>query len=257
MLYSGGLLTPTSSKDLLPRPWALRRQRPLGLLAVLFSVLVGQGFSLAASFVDPQIPDREYSTGLGYDKGKVVPIERLITHDNGCYRVEHTDSTGLRLVTRIDRKTMRTIRVEKFRHGQPTLTETFDSTGVLVVDERTKKTRRFRYRGMLYDRHTLSEVFRGFPFDRQQSVEFPLCVPEWGIITAVVSFDKKEIIETDIGRSECYKMTMRPKGVAGWLYTKRFYFWYETGPRHRLLFYSDSDGRMTKIKSISTAVAHG
>jgi len=47
---------------------------------------------------------------------------------------------------------------------------------------------------------------------------------------------------------ECYKLTMAPKGLVGWLYNKRFYFWFETGPGHRLILYGDSDGRVTKIQ---------
>lgn len=214
----------------------------------LVVLLAAQAVGFAYLFQDPPIPNNEFSAYLAFEKGKVVPIERTITVENDCYRTEHTDTTGLRVISIVDRQTLGTVKVEKFRHGKPTLTVNCDSAGITVRDLRNKKTRRFRHPGPVFDRHTLWEVFRGFPFREGKSVEFPLLVPELGVITAVVRFDRKETIDTDFGTIECCKLTMAPKGVVGWMYGKRFFFWYETGAPRRLVLYGDSDGRVTKLQ---------
>lgn len=202
----------------------------------------------ALSFQNPKIPNNEFTLYHAFEKGKVVPIERTIGIENNCYRTEHTDSTGLLVISVIDMQSLKTVKVEKFRWGKPTLRVVCDSTGIIVDDLQKNRTRRIHHSGPVYDRHTLWEVFRGFPFKDKKSIEFPLLVPELEVITAVVSLEKQELIETDFGKIECFKLKMAPKGVIGLLYSKRFYFWYSTIPPHSLIVYQDSDGRITKIQ---------
>jgi hypothetical protein len=202
----------------------------------------------AFSFHDPQIPNDELTLYHAFEKGKVVPIERKITVENNCYRTEHTDTTGLKVISFVDRQSLKTVRVEKFRHDKPTLRVVCDSAGITVEDLQKNRKHRFNHSGPVFDRHTVWEVFRGFPFLDKKSIEFPLLVPELSVVTAVVSLEKQEIIDTDFGRVECYKLTMAPKGVIGWFYNKRFYFWFSCIPPHLLILYRDSDGRETKIQ---------
>lgn len=222
-------------------------------LLIFFGV---QGLSLASYFHDPKIPNNEFTVYHAFEKGKVVPIERKITLENNCYRIEHTDTTGLLVISLIDTQSLKTVKVEKFRWGKPTLMVACDSTHIFIEDLLRNKRRRLSVRGPVYDRHTIFEVFRGFPFNEKKKVEFPLLLPdldfilgpELGVITAVVTLEKEEVIETLFGKIECYKLTMAPKGVIGLVYKKRFYFWYSTAPPHILILYEDSDGRVTKIE---------
>jgi hypothetical protein len=205
--------------------------------------------ALFLEFSDPQIPDGELSLYLATEKGIITPIERRITHSDSGYLTVHRDTSGLEVQSFVDCKTLKTIWVRKFRDGSLTLEERCDSIGVLVKDLAKNRARRFRHQGPVYDRHTLFEVFRGFPFAAGDREIFSLVVPEFRIIGAEAKLLGKERLKTPWGEEECYKLEMKPRGLIGFLARKYFHFWYSLKSPHHLVLYQDSDGREIRLQA--------
>lgn len=203
--------------------------------------------ALLVGFSDPRIPDQEVNLYLATEKGVTTPIERLITRTPEGYLTVHRDSSGLEVQGLVDLQTLRTIWVRKFRNGRQTLEVVCDPTRVVVKDLIKNRARDFPHSGQVYDRHTLFEVFRGFPFAAGGKYSFPLLVPEFRIIGAEVELTGRELLNTPWGEEECYRLEMAPRGLIGLLMRKRFYFWYSCRPPHHLILYKDSDGREVRL----------
>ncbi len=135
-------------------------------------------FLFRAGFGDPQIPDAENLVYRGYDDGNKT--SREVTHkvyDKGDYYYsthEHLDTTRIIVKCKIRKSDLSTMQVVKDRSGRFQLSVEPCSGGLLVKDASKSKEVKINHSGVFYDRHTLLDVFRGFPFENPQKIEFPL-----------------------------------------------------------------------------------
>lgn len=222
----------------------------MNVLAVLFVI--------TASFSDPHIPNGEKVVYLGYDQGTTREISHEV-YDNGdsYYSVhEHHDTTRIIVKCWVWASDLSTIKVIKDRSGQFQLGVEPIPEGILVKDGFKSKSSKVKHDGRFYDRHTLIEVFRGFPFDEPQTIEFPFFEANVGmVITGTCTYGGIHTIETDIGEFRCHKLTLGFKSklvetvykmlLAG----RSFDFYYEVREPHRMIYWTDNkDGYLKLIR---------
>jgi hypothetical protein len=215
-------------------------------------------FVIAASFSDPHIPNGERVVYLGYDKGTTREISHEV-YDNGdnYYSVhEHHDTTRIIVKCWVQASDLSTIKVVKDRSGRFQLGVEPAPEGILVKDGFKGKSSKVKHDGRFYDRHTLIEVFRGFPFDEPQTIEFPFFESNVGmVITGTCTYGGIHAIQTDAGEFSCHKLTLGFKSklvetvykmlLAG----RSFDFYYEVSVPHRMIYWTDNkDGYMKLIR---------
>ncbi|TKJ43729.1 hypothetical protein CEE36_03315 [candidate division TA06 bacterium B3_TA06] len=213
---------------------------------------------IAAGFSDPGIPNGEKVVYLGYDQGTTREISHEV-YDNGdnYYSVhEHHDTTRIIVKCWVQTSDLSTIKVIKDRSGRFQLGVQPIPEGILVSDGFKGKSSKVRHEGSFYDRHTLIEAFRGFPFERPQTVEFGFFESNVGmVITGTCTYGGIHTIQTDAGEFRCHKLTLGFKSkfvetvyrmlLAG----RSFDFYYEVREPHRMIYWTDNkDGYMKLIR---------
>lgn len=213
---------------------------------------------IAAGFSDPGIPNGEKVVYLGYDQGTTREISHEV-YDNGdnYYSVhEHHDTTRIIVKCWVWASDLSTIKVVKDRSGRFQLGVEPIPEGILVKDGFKGKSSKVNHDGRFYDRHTLIEVFRGFPFESPQTIKFPFFEFNVGmVITGTCTYGGIHTIQTDAGEFRCHKLTLGFKSklvetvykmlLAG----RSFDFYYEVTEPHRMVYWTDNkDGYMKLIR---------
>lgn len=211
-----------------------------------------------AGFSDPHIADGERLIYKGYDDGNKTSREIVhIVYDKGDYYYsthEHLDSTRIIVKCKVRKSDFSTMQVIKDRSGRFQLSIEPCSEGILVKDGFKTKENKINHSGVFYDRHTLLDVFRAFPFENPQKIEFPFFESNVGsVITGTCVYDGIETIKTDIGEFKCHKLTLGFKSplietvykvaVAG----RSFDFYYEVAEPHRMIYWTDNKGSYLKL----------
>ena len=216
----------------------------------LISLLLASGFS------DPCIPNGEKVVYLGYDKGSTREISHEVYREGGSYYSihHHLDTTEIIVKCWVRASDLSTIRVIKDRSGRFQLGVEPISGGILVKDGSNGKESVIKHDGPFFDRHTLIEVFRGFPFDAPQTIEFSFFESGLGtVIIGTCMYRGVETIETDIGDFRCHKLTLGFKSpIVETLYKlllagRSFDFYYEVDPPHRMVYWTDNKEGYLKL----------
>ena len=213
---------------------------------------------IAAGFSDPGIPNGEKVVYLGYDQGTTREITHEV-YDKGdhYYSVhKHIDTTRIIVKCWVRKSDFSTIQVIKDRSGRFQLGVESIEGGIRVSDGVKDKQSMLKHEGRFYDRHTLIEVFRGFPFDAPRTIEFPLFESNLGIvITGTCTYGGIHTINTDAGEFRCHKLILGFKSkLIDTLYKvllagRSFDFYYEVSEPHRMIYWTDNkDGYMKLIR---------
>ncbi|NLI98508.1 hypothetical protein GX441_07610 [bacterium] len=224
---------------------------------ILTILLYGAGFS------DPHCPNGESLVYKGYDDGNKT--SRDIIHkvyDMGGYYYsthEHLDTTRILVKCKMRKSDLSTLQVIKDRSGRFQLGIEPTSGGILVKNGPKSTETKVKYAGVFYDRHTLIDVFRGFPFENPRTVEFAFFESNVGsVITGTCNYAGIVGIKTDTGDFDCYKLTLGFKSqlietvyqlaVAG----RSFDFYYEVEEPHRMIYWTDNKGSYLKLKQVDS-----
>ncbi len=218
---------------------------------------------ITAGLGDPGIPNGEKVVYLGYDGGNETTRE--VTHEvfdktDHYYSVhKHIDTTRIVVKCWVRKGDLSTIKVIKDRSGRFQLGIEPASFGILVKDGFKGKESKIKHSGHFYDRHTLIEAFRGFPFDEAHTVEFPFFEFNVGtVITGTCTYGGIHEIETDIGNFKCHKLTLGFKSkVIETVYKavmagRSFDFYYEVAEPHRMIYWTDNKEGYLKLLRIES-----
>jgi len=216
--------------------------------------------AIGAGFADPGIPDGERLIYWGYDGGNNTSreiVHVIYERDDHYYSVhKHIDTTRIVVKCWVRKSDFSTLKVIKDRSGRFQLGVEPIPSGILVKDGFKGKESKVKYQGRFYDRHTLIEVFRGFPFDDPRTIEFPFFESNVGkVITGTCTYGGVHTIKTDLGEFRCHKLTLGFKSklietvykmvVAG----RSFDFYYEVAEPHRMIYWTDNkEGYMKLIR---------
>lgn len=205
--------------------------------------------ALLAGFRTFHIPKKEKIHYIAYEKGKFTPIVREVWTENGFVLSshKHLDESSLSLNVKIFQDSLYTFEVEKYKKNKKVLEEKREKNGIKIVIDGKKKMIK---KSQVFDRHTLYEVFRFYNFSNPKKIEIPLLVPEIGVIPAELSYHGKDTVDCPLGRIECYKLSLKIKGIWGIVARHPFEFWYNTKYPHYLIMFSHGKDRYTKIKAI-------
>jgi len=222
-------------------------------MSVILAVLL-----LGAGFTDPHIPSGERVVYLGYDQGTTREIiHEIYDNGNSYYSVhKHIDTTRIVIKCWVRKSDFSTIKVIKDRSGRFQLGVEPVEGGILVSDGFKGKQSMLKHEGRFYDRHTLIEVFRGFPFDQPETIEFGFF--EFNlemVITGTCTYGGIHTINTDAGEFRCHKLTLGFKSkLVETLYKvllagRSFDFYYEVAEPHRMIYWTDNkDGYLKLIR---------
>ncbi|TET23287.1 MAG: hypothetical protein E3J71_02690 [Candidatus Stahlbacteria bacterium] len=213
---------------------------------------------IAAGFSDPGIPNGERVVYLGYDQGTTREIIHEI-YDKGdhYYSIhKHIDTTKIIVKCWVRKSDFSTIRMIKDRSGRFQLGVESIEGGILVSDGFKGKQSMLKHEGRFYDRHTLIEAFRAFPFDDPGTIEFGFFESNVGtVITGACVYGGIHTIQTEIGDFRCHKLTLGFKSfIVKTLYKvvlagRSFDFYYEVDAPHRMIYWTDNkDGYMKLIR---------
>ncbi|GEM_PF-1894007 len=227
----------------------------MNILAVLLSIFAG--------FSDPVIPDGERLIYQGYDAGNQTSREIVhVVHDKGNYYYsehEHIDSTQIKVRYWIRKQDFSTIKIIKNRSGRLQLTVEQVPSGIKVTDGFKNKESNLKYSGRFYDRHSLFDVFRAYPFNKPVDMEFPLFESTLGtLITGTCTYGGIHKIKTKLGTFRCYKITLGFKNnllaaVYKMLTADRsFDFYYELAKPHRMIYWTDNKKSYMELKRIES-----
>lgn len=220
-------------------------------------------FLIAAGFSDPGIPNAEKVVYWAYDGGNNT--SREITHaiyDKGdhYYSVHrHVDTTQIVVKCWVRKSDFSTKKVMKDRSGRFQLGVEPIASGILVKDGFNGKEHKVKYEGRFYDRHTLIEVFRAFPFENPHTIEFPFFESGVGsVITGTCTYGGIHDIETKAGIFRCHKLTLGFKSrlvetvykmvLAG----RSFDFYYDIEAPHRMVYWTDNKEGYMKLLRIES-----
>lgn len=219
---------------------------------------------IATGFSDPHIPNGERVVYLGYDGGNNTSREIAhVIYDKGdqYYSIhQHLDTTKIIVKCWIRKQDLATNKVIKDRSGRFQLGIEPLPDGILVKDGFKAKESKVSYSGgAFYDRHSLIEVFRGFPFQTPQTIEFPFFESNLGtVITGTCVYGGKHDIETEIGTLCCHKLTLGFKSklidtaYRVFLAGRSFDFYYDVDPPHRLVYWTDNKEGYMKLLRIES-----
>jgi len=222
------------------------------LITLLAFFLISTGFS------DPGLPQVEKLVYLGYDEGNQT--SREISHDvfdkgNYYYSVHHHhDTTRIIVKCKVRKSDFSTLEVIKNRSGRFQLGIEQTETGICINDGEKDRQTKVKHSGHFYDRHTLMEVFRAYPFENPQTVKFPFFEVNLGmVITGTCTYRGQETISTPLGKIQCHKLTLGFKSLlvetaykmilAG----RSFDFYYDVNPPHRMVYWTDNKGSYIKL----------
>ncbi|MBN2380144.1 hypothetical protein JXM67_10135 [candidate division WOR-3 bacterium] len=218
---------------------------------------------MSVGFSDPGIPGDESLVYLGYDQENQTSREIIReTQDKGDYYYsvhEHRDTTRIVVKCKVRKQDLSTIQVIKNRSGRFQLGIEQVSEGILVKDGFKDKQSKTKHSGHFYDRHTMMEVFRGFPFDDPETVEFPFFEVNLGIVvTGTCTYRGVYNVKTSLGEIRCHKLTLGFKSklidtaykmvISG----RSFDFYYETEAPHRMIYWTDNKGSYIKLLRIES-----
>lgn len=100
-----------------------------------------------------------------------------------------------------------------------------------------------------YDMFTLFYVLRGFPYEREKRVEFPLVMSKPHIVKVSLEVVSKENITVRAGTFLCYKLRMKPAGIFGYFYRKSWYFWFTVEKPHHFVKHLSPEGEVIELVS--------
>ena len=177
----------------------------------------------------------------------------LLTETGDSYRMESFEEDGARTVAITAKGNWRPQLVQKFNAaGEKTREVTYGDSWVLFDDleQGTQKKVNLSGEYEYYDFHTLSFLFRAFPFGSKKRVTFRL-VMEGIPFNAVVMYlqeIKREKVTVPAGTFDCFKLEMGVGGMAGVFAAKyRYYFWYPVTEPRFLVKYESADGDLVEL----------
>ena len=212
-------------------------------------------------FKDYSLPEYERIVYQGYDKGTTREIVRDFYVKEDHYRVvqHHLDKTNLTMIVKISKKDFSTYSVYKKTENKEVYNLIKDEKGYIfrLNKGRWKKLKK----KVIYDRHTLFEVFRFYPFSSKETIEFPLFEAKYGmVVKGVCKYEGEEVVETPMGKIRCYKIIFSiEKGIIGsivktLLKGREFQFFYEKESPHRLVYWTDKKDGYIIIKRIENSL---
>ncbi len=125
-----------------------------------------------------------------------------------------------------------------------------------LPDHKSQKT--IKLKNSFYDMHTITYLFRGYPFGSGTRVNFSIVTDgskngPSGSFEMYVQETGMEKVEVPAGIFECWKLEMGIGGIAGTFAAGyRFYFWYTTDTSHRMVKYEDNNGIITMLKNVDS-----
>ena len=99
----------------------------------------------------------------------------------------------------------------------------------------------------VYDMFTLHYVLRGFPFQKKKKVKFPLLMPQPRVVKVSLELVGTETVIVPAGSFSCYKLKMGVSGIKGYLYRKRWYFWFAVEKPYHFVRYTAPTGESIEL----------
>lgn len=178
----------------------------------------------------------------------------LLTDTGDSYRMDSIEEDGTRTVAITEKANWRPRLVQKLDvAGKKVMEITYGDGSVLfdLVEQGIQK--KVSLSGEYYDFHTLSFLFRAYPFGSKKKVNFRLVMGGSGgspISTFVMYLQeiKREEVTVPAGTFDCYKLEMGVGGMAGIFAAKyRYYFWYPVTEPRFLIKYESADGDLVEL----------
>ncbi len=208
-------------------------------------------------FREFKTPAHEKIVYQGYDRGTTREIVREFFTEDSFYTAiqHHLDETDLTMKVRISKKDFSTLLVYKKTEGKEAyFLKKKDNYYVFRLNH--KKWKRLN-RNRIYDRHTLFEVFRFYPFENPETIEFPLYEARYGmVVKGICEYRGIDTVKTFMVEIECYKLVLKiEKGVLGamakaLLRGRELQFYYEKKLPHRFIKWTDGKDGAIIIKRI-------
>jgi len=98
-----------------------------------------------------------------------------------------------------------------------------------------------------YDMLTLFYVLRGFPYEREKKIKFPLVMPKPRVVKVSLEQVSKESVTVRAGTFLCYKLQMKLAGILGRFYRKKWYFWFSVEKPHHFVKYEPPTGEIIEL----------
>lgn len=196
-------------------------------------------------FVDPKITSGEKTTYKVVENGRVFETSHIVFREeyNGKeIYVVHTDVYRM-IIRRFD---LRPILIEKMSSDDEVeFSIEYSENRVHFIYPGPKRNKVEKVPEARYDLHTIIEVVRGFPFEKEK-VEFTLVTTEH-IVDAYVKILGNEKITVPAGTFDCYKLKGGISGLIGKVFGKDFFFWVEKAHPYRVIKQTDSKQERTMI----------
>lgn len=194
-----------------------------------------------------------YRTKKGAEK-KYTGHSALLTETGDSYRMESVEEDGARTVAITKKGNWRPQLVRKFNAAGKKITEITYGDGWALFDLTEREIRKkVSLSGEYYDFHTLSFLFRAYPFGSKKKVNFRLVMEGSGgspLNTFVMYLQeiKREEVTVPAGTFDCFKLEMGVGGMAGIFAAKyRYYFWYPVAEPRFLIKYESADGDLVEL----------
>src|SRR5690554_4923480 len=178
----------------------------------------------------------------------------LLTETGDSYRMESIEEDGARAVAITEKANWRPRLVQKFNAAGKKITEITYGDGWVLFDlEEREVQKKLSLSGEYYDFHTLSFLFRAYPFGSKERVTFRLVMDGSGgsPLTAVIMYlqeIKREEVTVPAGTFDCFKLEMGVGGMAGVFAAKyRYYFWYPVAEPRFLIKYESAGGDLVEL----------
>jgi hypothetical protein len=203
---------------------------------------------------DPGIPHGEHSVYRLTDKsGRTDTSTHGVTVEGSgpaSRYVVRTESTVLEL----RRADLTPILVEaRNAAGTVTMRALYSADRVNLIYPGPKRNKVEKVDANRYDVRAIAFIVRGFPFDREEKVEFTL-VTEEHILGVFFRRVGEERVTVPAGAFDCYKLEAGLTGLKGRLFRARIYFWVEKAPPHRFVRQEDEGITDTRLVELVSSV---
>ncbi len=244
----GGESTPDPSPDVVLR---LLRSGP---------VLTDNYDTFVPAVFKPVFSEETLSYRASDGKRTLVIIKRTMENSENILKIEeNNEAAGEKTLISARYTDLRPRSVQIYKGNGDRIINITYSAGEAVIDLPGRKAARtIKVKNSYYDMHTISYLFRGYPFGTGARINFNIVTDGLdgspsGSFGMYVKETGREKVEVPAGIFECRKLEMGIAGIAGTFTAGyRFYFWYDSDPSHRLVRYEDNNGIATMLEKIES-----
>lgn len=169
-------------------------------------------------------------------------------------RIEETDESNGKMLAMVRADDWKPVRVETFSlQGEPIVRLEYAGEEVFIEKHGPKGKKALKIRDKSYDMNTLNFVFRAFPFDQKEQVDFDVVMDgrygtPVGVFSMVLRAKGRERIQTPAGSFECYRLELGVGGAMAIFAAKYKYdFWYTVDEPRFLVKYEDREGNLVEL----------